>query len=173
MLASALIPNAARGIKSPKVTSNAVMIGVVRIWTRSNRGASVGMVELCLGEEDEVGRVVRDEVEVYVGKGRSCLFSGLELEREPVMRRMEGDARDGMANVPCLSERRPCSLKKKDVHSPLAMLSLTRRFPSTSARSSTTAAPHLSAHASRLSSSERLSGRLRYGMWTWASDGIP
>lgn len=113
MLASALIPNAARGIKSPKVTSNAVMIGVVRIWTRSNRGASVGMVELCLGEEDEVGRVVRDEVEVYVGKGRSCLFSGLELEREPVMRRMEGDARDGMANVPCLSERRPCSLKKK------------------------------------------------------------
>lgn len=113
MLASALIPNAARGIKSPKVTSNAVMIGVVRIWTRSNRGASVGMVELCLGEEDEVGRVVRDEVEVYVGKGRSCLFSGLELEREPVMRRMEGDARDGMANVACWSERRPCSLKKK------------------------------------------------------------
>lgn len=39
-----------------------------------------------------------------MGKGRSCLFSGLELEREPVMRRMEGDARDGMANVACLSE---------------------------------------------------------------------
>lgn len=48
-----------------------------------------------------------------MGKGRSCLFSGLELEREPVMRRMEGDARDGMANVPSLSERRPCSLKKR------------------------------------------------------------
>lgn len=152
MLASALTPNAASGIKIPKVTSNAVMIGVVRIWTRSNRGPSAGTVALCLGGE-AVGRVVRDE---WVGNGRSsCRLCGLEPEGEPVMRRMEEGGSGGIG-------------------SPFATLSLTRRFPPTAAStaSSSTVAPHVRAHASRLSSSARLSGRLRYGMWTWASDGM-
>lgn len=63
MLVSVLILNVVRGIKSLKVISNVVMIGVVRIWMWLNRGVLVGMVELCLGEEG-VGWVVRDEVEV-------------------------------------------------------------------------------------------------------------
>lgn len=62
MLASALTPNAARGIKMPKLINSAVMIGVVRIWTRSNKGPSAGIVELCLEGEDEVGRAMTDEV---------------------------------------------------------------------------------------------------------------
>ena len=46
----------------PKLINSAVMIGVVRIWTRSNKGPSVGIVELCLEGGDEVGRVMTDEV---------------------------------------------------------------------------------------------------------------
>lgn len=168
MLASALTPNAASGIKIPKVTSNAVMIGVVRIWTRSNRGPSAGTVELCLGGE-AVGRVVRDE---WVGKGRSsCRLCGLEPEGEPVMRRMEEGGSGGIATD---GSCQPTSLATRHARSPFATLSLTRRFPPTAAStaSSSTVAPHVRAHASRLSSSARLSGRLRYGMWTWASDGM-
>jgi hypothetical protein len=52
-----------------------VMIGVVRIWTRSRRGPPDGMVEFDRPVELDEGDEDEDDVVGRVGKGRSCRFS--------------------------------------------------------------------------------------------------
>jgi len=55
------IPNPIIGKKIKKVINTPVMMGVVRIWTRSRSGPPVGMVELDRPEEEDEGRVADDD----------------------------------------------------------------------------------------------------------------
>jgi len=69
------IPNPMMGRKIKKVIKTPVIIGVVRIWTRSRRGPPVGMVELDRPVEVEEGDEADEDEVGRVGNGRSWRFS--------------------------------------------------------------------------------------------------
>lgn len=79
ILASAQMPKPMMGRKMRKVMRTPVMMGVVRIWTRSSRGPPVGMVELWRPDEgvevEEPVGAERVEDEECLGNGRSWRFS--------------------------------------------------------------------------------------------------
>lgn len=65
------IPNPMMGRKIKYVIKTPVMMGVVRIWTRSRRGPPVGMVELDRPVEVEEGDEADEEEVGRVGNGLS------------------------------------------------------------------------------------------------------
>lgn len=128
------------GMKSPKEISKAVMIGVVRSWTRSSSGPPVGTVVFRpdvlegseVGSEGDGGswRLVKDgEDEVPV----RIMSSGEGLRLESI----EG------------------------ISSPFVAFIRTTAFPSTLWKPSTTFAPQIWAHSPTALSNSRLFGRRR------------
>lgn len=65
------IPNPMMGRKIKKVIKTPVIMGVVRIWTRSRRGPPVGMVELARPVEVEEGDEADEDEVGRIGNGRS------------------------------------------------------------------------------------------------------
>lgn len=169
MPASAEMPTYKIGSKRRKTTSREVMIGVVRICTRSSSGSPAVELPLSPGREVSDGSSAGSDAD---GKGASWRFdAGVLAFCEPVRMKMYGEGRSAMRAE--TSESQHHRLENSSCESVLMLNSpwsapiwtLTTFLPlPTAARSDPTSAPQILAHLSIAPLRTSCRGRSRYGI---------